>query len=86
MCRFARQSTAKAFIVATEIGILHRLQQENPDKAFVPATEQAVCMNMKRITLEKVLWTLEELRPAVAVPEAIRVPAAAALQRMLDVS
>jgi quinolinate synthase len=86
MLRFARESSARTFLVATELGILHPLQRDNPDKVFVPVTEQAVCPNMKRNTLEKVLWALEELQTPIEVPEDVRVRAAAALRRMLDVA
>jgi quinolinate synthase len=85
MLRFARESTAATFLVATELGILHRLQLDNPGKTFVPVTEQAICPNMKRITLEKVLWSLEELQTPIEIPEEIRLRAEASLRRMLDV-
>ncbi len=85
MLRFASQSTAKVFIIGSETGILHRLQKENPDKTFLPATRKAVCPNMKKITLEKVLWALEDMKPQVKVPEEIRVRAKSALDRMLAV-
>ncbi|MBI5502814.1 MAG: quinolinate synthase NadA [Deltaproteobacteria bacterium] len=85
MLRFARESEARVFIVATEVGLLHRLQLDSPAKTFVAATEQAVCPNMKRNTLEKVLWALEELRTPIEVPEDVRARAETSLQRMLDV-
>ncbi|MFC2012870.1 quinolinate synthase NadA [Chloroflexota bacterium] len=83
MCRFARQTEAREIIVGTEIGMIHRLRRENPDKKFIPASEQAVCPNMKMITLEKVLWSLEEMAPEVKVPEDIRLRARTAVDRML---
>jgi quinolinate synthase len=70
--------------VGTEMGIIHRLRKENPGKKFIPISEQAVCPNMKLITLEKVLWSLEEMSPEVKVPEEIRLKALAAVNRMLD--
>ena len=85
MCRFASSTEAKEVIVGTEIGILHRLRKENPDKSFIPASEQAVCPRMKLITLERVLWTLEEMAPEVKVPEEIRLRAKAAVDKMLEV-
>jgi quinolinate synthase len=85
MLRHARESQARVVVVGTEVGLLHRLRKENPDKEFVPATPAAVCPNMKRITPEKVLWALEELKHEVRVPEAVRGPAKAALDRMLSV-
>jgi quinolinate synthase len=86
MLRFVRESTAQTFIIATELGILHRLQLDSPDKTFVPATEQAICPNMKRITLEKVLWALEEDQTRIEVPEDVRARAETSLRRMLDVA
>lgn len=83
--RFAQKTAAKDVIVGTEIALIHRLEKENPTKRFIPASEHAICPNMKKITLEKVLWALEELRPEVKVPEAIRVRAKAAVDKMLEV-
>ncbi|MBI4187224.1 MAG: quinolinate synthase NadA [Chloroflexi bacterium] len=85
MCRFARQTEATELIIGTEIGILHRLSKENPGKKFFPASKRAVCPNMKLITLEKVLWALEDMATEVKVPEAIRLNAKAAVDKMLEV-
>ncbi|MBO8132000.1 MAG: quinolinate synthase NadA [Candidatus Marinimicrobia bacterium] len=62
MVKYAKNSNAKEFIIGTEIGIIHRLQKENPDKKFYPASNLAICPNMKKITLEKVYWSLEEMK------------------------
>ena len=83
ICRFARETEAKQIIVGTEIGIIHRLRKENPGKKFIPASEQAVCPDMKLITLEKILRSLEEIAPEVKVPENIRLKAKAAVDKML---
>jgi quinolinate synthase len=83
MLRFAWQTSAKQVIVGTEVGMIYRLRQENPDKQFIPVSEQAVCPNMKAVTLEKVLWALEDMTPVITVPEAIRVRALGAVERML---
>ena len=83
MARFARESSAREFIVGTEVGLISRLKRENPEKVFYPATERAVCPNMKRITLEKVLWSLEDRRYEVKVPEEIRARAKRAVDAML---
>lgn len=82
--RFARETDAKEIIVGTEIGILHRLKNENPGKKFIPVTEQAVCPRMKLTTLESVLWSLENMTHQVKVPERIRLKAKAAVDRMLE--
>jgi len=85
MCRYASKSEVREMIVGTEIGIIHRLRKENPGKKFIPASEQAVCPRMKLITLERVLWSLEEMTPEVKVPEETRLKAKAAVDRMLQV-
>ena len=85
MCKYARVSSASEMIVGTEVGMLYRLRKENPEKKFYPASEQAVCPNMKLTTLEKVLWSLEEMKYAVKVPEDIRARAKKAVDRMLEV-
>jgi len=84
MLRQARVSTAQAFIIATEVGILHRLRMENPGKQFYSATPNALCPNMKKTTLEKVARSLETLGPRIEVPEPIRSRARQAIVRMLE--
>jgi quinolinate synthase len=84
--RFCRTTPAREVIIGTELGIIYRLRRENPDKVFIPASEQAVCPRMKLITLEKILWSLEEMAPEVKVPEPIRVKALKAVNIMLDMS
>ena len=81
--RYAGREDVRELIVGTELGIIYRLKKENPGKKFITVTEQAVCPNMKLITQEKVLWSLEEMRLAVKVPEATRLKAKAAVDRML---
>lgn len=85
MCKFARDTDAKEIIVGTEVGLIYRLKKDNPAKEFYPASEAAVCPNMKRTTQEKILWALEELKTEVKVPEAIRMRARAAIDRMLEI-
>ena len=85
MIRFARNEDVKEMIVGTEIGIIHRLKKENPGKKFVPVSEQAVCPDMKLITLDKVLRSLEEMSPEIKVPEEIRLRAKAAIDKMLEI-
>jgi quinolinate synthase len=85
MCRYARRDEVREMVVGTELGIIHRLKKENPGKRFIPASEQAICPHMKLITLEKVLWSLEEMKPEVKVPEEIRLRAKAAVDKMLEV-
>jgi quinolinate synthase len=67
MLKFARESDAETFIVATETGMLHPLEQENPGKSFVPANPAAVCQFMKMITLPKLRDALRDGGPAYTV-------------------
>jgi len=85
MIRFARNEDVKEMIVGTEIGIIHRLKKENPGKKFIPVSEQAVCPDMKLITLDKVLRSLEEMSPEIKVSEEIRLKAKAAIDKMLEI-
>jgi len=85
MCRYAQRDEVREMVVGTEIGIIHRLKKENPGKRFIPISEQAICPNMKLITLEKVLWSLEEMEPEVKVPEEIRLRAKAAVDKMIKI-
>jgi len=85
MCRYAQRDEVREMVVGTEVGIIHRLKKENPGKRFIPISEQAICPNMKLITLEKVLWSLEDMDPEVKVPEGIRLKAKAAVDKMLKI-
>jgi quinolinate synthase len=86
MAKFARDSAStREFIVGTEVGILYKLKKDNPDKEFYPASEAAVCPNMKRTTQEKVLYALENLEEEVRVTDEIRRRARKAIDRMLEI-
>ncbi len=85
MLRYAKQSEAGQFIIATETGIIHTLKTQNPRKEFFPAAENAVCPNMKRITLEKILWSLQDSQYKVTVPQDVRLKAKKALDRMVEI-
>ena len=84
MIRYAGRDDVSQMIVGTEIGIIHRLKKENPGKEFIPASDKAVCPNMKLITLGKVIRALETMSPEVRVPEDIRLKAKAAVDKMLQ--
>lgn len=86
MCKHAKASSDKEFIIGTEVGIVYRLSQDNPDKKFYPATDLAVCPNMKRTTQEKVLWALEELKDEVRVSDDIRKRAKKSIDKMLEIT
>lgn len=85
MLRFARNSDAKRFIIATEKGIIHTLKKQNPEAEFFAASDRAICPNMKRITLAKVIAALEDMQYKVTVPEDIRTKAKNALDKMVEI-
>jgi len=85
MLNFVRKSSARQFIVATETGIIHALKKENPDAEFIPASDRAICPNMKKITLDKIIASLEDMWYEISVPEEIRVKAKIALDRMVEI-
>jgi len=85
MCRYAGLPEVTQMIVVTEIGIIHRLQKENPKKQFIPVSSAAVCPTMKLITPEKIIRSLETLTPEVKVPESIRTKAIGAVNKMLRI-
>ena len=83
MIRHATESKARSFIVGTEVGLIYPLQKANPDKRFYTASKKMLCKNMKKISLEDILRSLENMEGEVKVPEDIRVPALSAVERML---
>ncbi|MHC4557170.1 MAG: quinolinate synthase NadA [Planctomycetota bacterium] len=85
MLKFAARSTTKRFIIATETGIIHALKRQNPEAEFFPASERAICPNMKKITLEKVAWALEDMQYRITIPRDIMVKARKALDRMVEI-
>ena len=85
MLRFVKESPARRFIVATEVGMLHPLKKARPDAEYIPAGPRGVCPNMKKITLEKVLASLASLQYPIDVPEQIRLRAEKSLRRMIEI-
>jgi len=86
MCKFARESDAKDFILGTEVGILHRLRTENPVKTFYPVTDRLVCPNMKKTTLDNLAECLREMKNRVVVREDVASRARRAIEAMLAIS
>ncbi|MDP9177920.1 MAG: quinolinate synthase NadA [Gemmatimonadota bacterium] len=80
-----RISDAEEFIVATEVGILHRLRRENPTKRFFPANDLAVCAFMKVTTLPKVLRSIERLEHHITVEPETAARARRAIERMIAI-
>lgn len=85
MCTHAKHSAARQFIIATELGILHRLRKENPEKKFIPAYEGAWCVNMKLNTLPRIYLALKEDRYRVEVPRDIARKARIPLEKMFRI-
>ena len=85
MLQFADNTDHRDFIVATETGIIHTLEKQNPDKTFIPASNLALCTDMKKITLDKLVLALEEMKFEVKVPDDVRTRAKKALDRMIEV-
>lgn len=83
MLRFAKESSASEFLIATEEGILHQFRKQNPDKKFYIVHEKLLCVDMKKINLHKLKKCLEDLQPRVQVSEEIRKKALLSLERMI---
>jgi len=85
MVNHVKESDATEFIIGTEKEICYRLKKENPKKEFYPI-KYAICPNMKKITLDKVLKSLETLEPKIKLSDEIMQKAKKPLERMIDVS
>jgi quinolinate synthase len=90
MVSFCKNSPAKAFVIVTEEGMLHRLRCECPEKVFIPGPTDtcacAECRYMKRNTLEKLYLCLRDLRPEIKMKESLRAKAEKSVRRMLELS
>jgi quinolinate synthase len=90
MVGYCRNSPARAFIIVTESGMLHRLRREIPGKTFIPGpTDHCACADcryMKMNTLDKLRDCLRDLAPQILIPEELRARAGAPIRRMLELS
>jgi quinolinate synthase len=86
MLRYVAGTDAHTYIVGTEIGMLYPLKKHYPDRRFIPATEKAVCHDMKRITLRKIVRSMENRSPVITVKTEVGDPARKALERMLQIT
>jgi quinolinate synthase len=90
MISYCRNSPAKAFVIVTEEGMLHRLRREIPDKVFIPGPTDhcacAECRYMKRNTIEKLYLCLRDLKPEILLEERLRAKAEKSVRRMLELS
>jgi len=85
MLEYVSTSRNREFIIGTEVGIIHTLKVQNPDKTFIPADEAMVCVDMKKIRLTDIVKSLLTMSPVVKVEEKIRIKAKGAVDRMLQV-
>jgi len=85
MCGFVKASPAKEFIIGTEVGLIYLLKKDNPRKEFYAASEEAVCADMKKTSIQSILGALKDLKFEVRVSEEIRCRARKAIERMLQV-
>ncbi|MCX5837935.1 MAG: quinolinate synthase NadA [Deltaproteobacteria bacterium] len=85
MSRYVRETSAREIIVGTEPGIIHHMKKENPDKLFHPVSESVLCPNMKKTSLEKILWALEDMTHPIEVPDAIAGRARRCIRAMLNI-
>ena len=83
---FAERSEAKEFIICTEMGVFYELELKNPNKKFYSVGHRQFCPNMKKISLETVLYAMETLEPVVEIDEKLRIKAAKPLSRMLELA
>ena len=83
---FVKGCPAQEYIIGTEIGILYPLEKQFPSKQFYPASNKMVCKDMKLISLEKILFSLQNLEPQIRVKENIRKNALIALKRMMNIA
>ncbi|MGC8863398.1 MAG: quinolinate synthase NadA [Armatimonadota bacterium] len=85
MVRYVKASPAREFIICTERGLLYRLKKENPDKVFYNPSPVNICPNMKKITLEKVLWSLEDMQHTIELDAGVIERARKAIEGMIAV-
>jgi quinolinate synthase len=85
MLDYARKAKNREYIIGTETGIIHTLKTQNPDKIFIPADENMICIDMKKIQLPDIINALVNISPVIKVAEDIRVKAKGAVERMLRV-
>jgi len=85
MLKYVSQSDKDEFVIATESGLLYPLQKNNPNKKFYSASDVLTCLDMKKISLQDIVNTLDTLSPEIRVPENIRKKAIKAVERMISI-
>ena len=84
MIQHCFQSNKLEFIIGTEIGLLYSLQKQNKNKKFYPAKKSMLCPDMKKITLEKIINCLINMKEKIKIPEKIREKALISLKKMIN--
>ena len=86
MIKYSRESKGHEFIVATEVGMVYRLRKEIAHKKFYPVSENAICIQQKKVNLENLLEALEKETFEIKIEEKIRKKAEEAIERMIQLS
>jgi len=86
MLRYAKSCNEKTFLIGTEEGTLHPLRKQNPEKEFQLISDNFICPDMKKTTLETVIETMQTKSNVVTVPEETRIKAKQAIDRMLAIT
>ncbi len=87
MIKFVQKNQdTEVFIIGTEVGMCYRLSKLFPEKKFIPASKLAICPNMKKNSLEKILWCLQDLQPQIFVEEKIRIKAYESIKKMYKIT
>ena len=84
--QYASESDRQEFLIGTEIGVFCELKKRNPEKQFYTLTDQQICWDMKKITLEKVAEVLRNESNEVQISETVRQQAMRPLERMLELA
>jgi quinolinate synthase len=84
--KYVASSDADEFIIATELGVLHELKKQNPDKKFYSAGNTQICPNMKKLSMEKLLAALRDEEPEIIMDEDLMEKAKAPMMRMLELA
>ncbi len=86
MIQYASQAPGEKFIIGTEMGLIHKLKNENPEKSFYLLSQSLICPNMKYNTNDKILKTLQQMEPKIVLDKDIQEKAARTVQRMFDIN
>ena len=86
LIQYTVDNPSKEFVIGTELGVLHEMQLKSPDKTFYPLSDKLICMNMKKVSLEKVYDCLLNETNEVLVDEEVKAMAEKSLDRMLELA